>query len=465
MNPVAGVRRAGELSEVITMADQNAEHDRLLDSNLRTWARQASIPAEPDAAQQARWKQEAPPERRLRVVSASPNTRTGGSFMHRHPRLTAGSAVAAAVALSAFLITPRSSEVQAGMIMRSFTDRIQQNGLRLTFENIGDEGVRVSGRFFLDFGANGAGGQDFDPRNDRLLLEAHVKADENAPDVGGLELDTKIVLSQQESWVYVRPTGIPAALEEEEPAAVALFSWASSGVLLDLNDLAGILDAEDMEEIRNVPSEIAKSLREAMAELHGEKAHDHGDGDDDDDSSDDDEPAPGDAAAHGAKVEIHATSDSPIPGLDEAALEATVMGLMTGQASPEQLQKLVDGLGQAARSVKVQQVSPGVHVLTASGFSLDALGAADDPEAARWLERMEFAITYREKVGVESARITHLGRYDGVINFEMTSAPIDPTLMSSAVYRNDSRTTVLNLGSLVKLAESITGEKLHIDAK
>ncbi len=443
------------------MADQNEQHDRLLDSNLRTWARQASLPAEPDAAQQARWKQEASLERRLRVVSVPSTTRTGGSFMRRHPRITAGSAVAAAVALSAFLITPRSSEVQAGIIIRSFSDRIQQNGLRLTFENIGDEGVRVSGRFFMDFGPHPAGAPDFDPRQGRLLIEAHIKADENAPEVGGLELDSKVVLSEHESWVYFRPIGMPASLEEEEPAAVALFNWASSGILLDLNELSEILDSDDMQEIRNIPAEISRALQEALSGADDKKGADA----EGEDADDDDSPDAGASKSLKPHIELNATTDSGIPGLDEEALQAILLEMMTGKATPAQLDTLVQGLGQAAKNVKVQQVSPGVHVLTASGFSLEALGAADDPEAARWLERMEFNVTYREKSGVESARITHLGPYDGVINFEMTSAPIDPTLMSSAAYKTDGHTTVLNLGSLMKLAESLTGEKLHIDAK
>lgn len=391
--------------------------------------------------------------------------------MYRHPRLTLGSAIAAAVALSVLLVTPRGSVLQAGTIMRSFTDRIQQNGLRLSFENIGDEGVRVRGRFFLDFGRDAAGQPDYDANNDRLLIEAHVKADDDAPDVGGLELDAKIVLARGENWVYFRPTGIPASLEEEEPAAVALFNWASGGVLLDLNEISKFLDSEQMDEIRSIPGQVIDALRDAYAEMDDElAAATLVSGADESDTPD------ADAAqqvrsqirvqtVHQARVATHDAAQPRPIATDDPQLAAALMALASGHATPEQIQRLVESLGQAAKNVNVQQVAPGVHVLTASGFSPEALDLDDDPDASRWLKRMEFSVTYREKVGVEAARITHLGPYDGVINFEMTDAPIDPSLLSSAVYRGDGRTTVLNLGSLMQLAESLGGVQLQADPK
>ncbi len=424
-------------------------NDSQFDANLRRLSERLALPAAPDAQRIAAWKRDS------RTATWPPATESnqhrGVDFMRRHPRLTLATALAAAIGLLVLFVTPQGNQVQAAAILRSFSESLQR-GLHIQFENLGAEGVRVNGRFILAWDETDADAAQ-PSGSEAMLLEAAISTDKDAPEeIAGLELDARVAISEAYRWLYLRTDRIPLHFFEEVPAAAAALGVTQRGVLLDLRDLDKIISADEAAELFNVPAEIAGELRAAIqggvaAATEAKMTQ----------STDDKvslaldlgaDVAAAQSHAPGTNLQVSVRHDTDASDDTSAEIEAALQDLFTGRATPAQLDSLVTALGEAAQDVSVERTAPGVHVLRASRFKTDML---DDAEATAWLERAEFVAVYREKVGVESARIEHLGPYDGKVTFEMLQSRPPASTFSDEAVRALKPGMVIDVGALAEM--------------
>ena len=160
--------------------------------------------------------------------------------MRRHRFVTAAGSAAAIVTIGVLVFLSTSpSHVQAATILASLK-QTSIKGLSVTFENIGDEGARVSGRVQIRFK------QDIDPEDlinggglapgnlAAVYLSVDVKTDEDFDDLPGFEITAEAALSEASQWVYLRTGDISPKLLEEQPMVGVLLSMTRDGLLLDL---------------------------------------------------------------------------------------------------------------------------------------------------------------------------------------------------------------------------------------
>ena len=343
---------------------------------------------------------------------------------HRYMTLT-GSAVAACVAIAAFLfVMPRHSPVEAATILNSFSATLK-DGFRMTFENLGDDGVRVDGEIIVQF-QKGALREILDkafergnePRIEAVYFDARVRADDTSDEIAGMDLKVSAGIAGENRWAYLRMNKVPPRLLEEQPIVAIFVTMLRNGVLLELGDLldefgAGMpfmLVQKDKELASVGPLKIVVGLGE--------------------DEDEDEERDPEDA--------------------QEDQFKELIRAFLSGKASGEHIEQLVALIEENADDVKVnvRQRENGLHVLTASGFD-------DDEE---FIENMVIEIAYREGVGIEWAKIDHVGKYDGNIRFELSDDAIDADLLSGKKFRDDEGTTVIDLDNLKGLIKSFGGD-------
>jgi hypothetical protein len=391
------------------MCDPNDNTDARLDRNLRMIGRHLRLPGVPEAEQ---CQPLARPPRSVRVSSFQ----RGVLFMKNHRYLTlagAGSAAAALLAIWVMLFMPTpQSTVQAAAIFESFREAVG-NAFEISFENLGDEGVRADGRVVVVFDADEGETAPFEGHAKAVYVEATAVAGDDAEDdVAGLDVEVAVAVVPGDEWVYLKLNGLPTEVVEEEPMAVWVQTIAQDGILLDLD---GILEHGEFGDI----------LAEASLKNHFS-----------------------DAACDGkpAKIEI---TDVRVNGedidIDEEELARLAVNVFTGRATAQEFESLVSLIEQAATDVSVTETERGLHVLTATGFNFE-----DDEEAQQFLGQMELQIAYREGVGLAWAKLEHVGPYDGNIRFQMTDLTVDDELFNRERYLADGKTRRFDLGSLIE---------------
>lgn len=343
----------------------------------------------------------------------------------RNPRFltAAGSAVAASIAIGAFLwIAPRHSVVQASTILRSFRQSLL-DGFRLSMKDVGAEGVRVNGDFCVRFRCAGVDADGpLDPSRiepDAVGFELAVRADDSADaDVRGLDVVLAGSFSPASQWVYLRVENLPEEVIQDEPLAMAFLPMLRNGVFLQLDGLQGALTAPlgDLfdDVFKAAPAQEPVS-DPPLARMSWEGA---------------------------GRVMTEA------PKAD--AFDKLAEDLLYGRAGPEHLDELATLIEKAARQAEVVDLGGGLYRLTARDFTRET--SPDDADFAM-LQRIEANITYRRGAGVESAQVLNIGDYEGAIQF----GPLSDTAGAArdAGRYVDGATTVLDLGSLAPMIEQL----------
>ena len=345
--------------------------------------------------------------------------------MQRNRKLVfTGTAVAATVMLATIFATPtQRSIVNASTIMHSLR-QTSHHGLRLSFENVGEDGVRVDGRLCLLFDrpinladlmeGSFPAGMGFDG----VYLDARVALDESANEFAGMTLHAAIAVTEADSWVYVQSDDPSPLVREAGPMGFLVQDWLTGGLLLDLT---GVIESEDLLGRGKETGTDAESGELAgLAEI-AEAGEVAGDIEDDKD----------------------------------AEIDALVKSFLSGSATREQIDHIVSKLEEVAAEVRVDQREPDLYVLTARDFT-GAAGEADAEEAA-WMARMVMEIAYRDGVGVEWARLTNVGPYQGSVRFEFIDEPADEDRVIREDYIEEGVTTVFDLAGLIKTIEAMGG--------
>lgn len=333
--------------------------------------------------------------------------------MRRHRILTvATSAVAASLVLTVLLYTPGGAVVEASTIFSSLRQTLL-DGFELTLEDIGDEGVRVSGKLVLDMEGleitEVSGTPTIDPSKLELTAiyaELDVKADESSDELSGLDVHTVMALRADTLWIYLKMAGLPHSVLEEQPMAGVALWLTGRGMLVDLTEVRDLLDIDELDIFGKPVFEES----EAEFEIIG------------------------------------------LPGAD-GELGTLFTGLLCGRAGAPEIDQLVKEFSEAARYVEVTEVEPGLHVLTARDFTPE--GEDVSPEEAAMLARIVLEITYREEAGVESAAVRNIGAYDGAVRIAPIKGEVDPGLFEKERLIEPGVTTVLDAATLRPLLEQV----------
>ena len=398
------------------MMDHNDQHDEHTDRNLRLIAQHVHLPPEPTDLQRARWQQgDAQRE------SASSLIR-GVLFMkkHRHATLAGAGALAATIALTTMLLFPfGGTPVEAKTIFSSLRQSLG-NAFTVTFDNIGDDGVRVNGRLIAVYEKDAQTTVPFEAPVRALYLEADIQTDETNPDVAGLNVEVRgaAVREPADAWVYVKLNKMPPKIVQEQPLALIIQQFTQNGLLLELDTLL------EEDELQEVFEDLSIDL-----ELQGD----------------------------GAKRSLKVGAGIPAKGAEpaqpadpEAELDQLPLKILTGKLTQADIDQIVSLLEEEAITVNVVEQEPGFHVLTARDFP---------PEPGEpWMANMVLTIAYREGYGVPWASLEHVGPYDGSLKVEMTEIALDDEVFSSQKYYQDGVTKVIDVGAIKDLAEALGAE-------
>jgi len=345
---------------------------------------------------------------------------------HRFMTLAgAGSAVAATIAIWVVLFVPTpQTTVEAATIFASLRDAVG-NAFDVRFENVGAEGIRVDGRAVVVFDRTEGKVTPFASEPKGVYVEARVRTDETAQEeLLGLDLETAVGLVHGQEWVFVRINGLPQTVLNEQPMAGWLQQMARDGLLLDLD---GLMEGELSDQI--------------ISELH------FGHEEDDADEHHAEEDAHHTVIVHaheGVAVHSHDDATPSERDVDTERLHASFQNMLTGKATAEDFEQLVSLIEQAATNVTVTETEPGLHVLTASGFTFE-----DDEEAAALMGNMALQIAYREEYGLAWAMLEHVGLYDGTIRLEMTEVTTDDELFNRERFMEDGKTRRFDVSQLI----------------
>lgn len=307
-----------------------------------------------------------------------------------------GPAIAAAVALSVLLITPKHSTVNAAVIFQELRARLV-DGFRLEMSNIVDDGTRVDGYLTVRF-ADG----DNSHTLDWAVADLNVNLGADADELEGATLRVAGEFADGSSWMYLQPSNLPDDLIDRDPTIFAFFNFISNGVILDLtgldlnDEISSFMvdDAADGATQRGltigigVGAEVEEPTEAPRPGLSVDFRVDSGDSD-----------------AGGAAPGATATSVV----LEEDELTALATDLVSGRATAEQLQQLV-GLIENEADVQLENLS-------SDRIRLTAVPHAD----ADW-EAGVLTIDYLVGVGIERAEITGVGEDDGSIRMAFVDA-------------------------------------------
>jgi hypothetical protein len=371
------------------MADQDKHEDRLADRNLRMIGRLLQLPADPTPRQRADWKRIPGPTQSALDAEHPSAPHRSARFVRRHRLLTvATSAIAAAIILAVLLVMPGGAAVQASTILDSLRQTLL-DGFRIELADLGQDGIHIDGRFIVTLKPSAEpGGQPvdaFDPARlgyDSFYSDVHLWTDDSRDEAAGLDVQVTVALSEQARWAYLKTSRLPQRLLKEEPLAWLLFGLTRTGVMFDLEGLLGTFQAlapdatgTDQGGLRTMASKMASSLP-------GQQLTDRGE------------------------------------------VKQLFLDFVAGRATAEQINQVFSLIAEAARDASIVEVTPGLYLLTASDFKLEAL----DTDDAAMLADMRLEITYRAGSGLESAALTNLGQYAGTLRLSPPGGAADQNL-------------------------------------
>lgn len=338
---------------------------------------------------------------------------------HRHATLASAGALAATIALTTMLLFPfGGTPVEAKTIFSSLRESLG-NAFTVTFDNIGDDGVKVTGRLIAVYEKDEQATVPLEAPVRAVYLEADVLADKTNQDVAGLQFEVRgaAVREPADAWVYLKLKNLPAKIIEEQPLAIILQQFTQNGLLLELDTLLEEGELNEVFEDLSIDFEVQAEAERSLSIGVGTSK---------------------DGSTPKEKVD-------PPSELDQLPLK-----ILTGQLTQADIDQIVSLLEQEAITVAVQEREPGFHVLTARDFPPE--------QGAPWMANMVLEIAYREGYGVPWASLEHVGPYDGSIRVEMTEVALDDPIFSSEQYYHDGITKVIDVGAIKQLAEALGAE-------
>lgn len=383
------------------------EQDRHLDETLREAGRRSAAPHAPTARQVQQWM--TAHERGTPANIATGDARRGGVTLFtgrwRSRTMTlAGSAVAATIAFAAFLLGPSSMRVEAATILASFRQSLSE-GFRVSFGELGADGLRVGGDFTLLAGGPGDG-------PGALWMRLSIDA-VDAPRTFSIpwrRIDLEAALNESRGWMHLRTGELDADYLAEHPMMSMVDFYTSGGVLMKLDDLMPFLRKEVLAEVDQAWSEVRRDLSE--------------DG-----------------------FDINVTlSGQQADGLD-ADWNRLLRRLLAGQADVDELLAAVEPLAQAAATIEVTSPAPGLHALRIADIRVD--NDADED----FLGRIEIEVHYQEGRGVLHAELRNIGPYAGWLRIEAADAREAALAMNPDRLLQDGRTRTFDLGGVLPLLE------------
>lgn len=420
------------------MEERREQSDRMVDRNLRTFARHVSLPGEPTECQKQSW-------RRTGVLTRRAPIQQGVCFMRNHRTLTlagAGSALAATIAVATLLFPSPRSTVGAATIFASLRDAVN-NAFRISYEDIGDDGLKVDGEVVVLYGRADGDASGAEERAAAVYFDAHVQADQDMPTLAGLDYELRGTFSPDTMWVYVRAGEIPQEFVESNPIAAIYLNMYKDGLLLHLDDFRQQVQEVDWEAFLQTMAGLEQSAPGAdvptdgdllaQARLEAERV--------------------GEAVAEWSTASPELLNSSPIILSTDLQLNQLFGRLLTGKAGPEDFENLTTLITEAAGDVTVTPQSDGSHLLRASAFDMELFGVGPEEEAL--LADMTLEIAYDEDAGLLWVTLNHLGTYDGTVCFEQAEVAPDDPMFSDRQYRDDGVTQVVDLSGLLGLIQDL----------
>lgn len=440
------------------MAAQHDHDDRLADQNLRRIGKSLHLP-QPTAQQRQTWKSASSDSRP--ELAHHHRLRAGGLSVQARRFITFSvSAVAAALALVAFIfVPPTGSTVEAATILRSLREATH-NGFKLELSNVRVEGVAADFRMLIRYPqpitlAQLAKEGDVHAEPDAFFVDGTVRLPADHEDAPGLNVELAMAAREGDRWVFTRVQNVPVEdLVDDDPHAQrvieAVVKRLGDGILVDLTGLddllkqTGVFDGDfsvdvDAPDGDAQAGEVKVSVNQSVKATVSTGS------------------APASAASASTKREIKAgllglgpIGDEIAKALDEAGdeIEAEITAgmaagesewekaiteiaeaIFTGRATQAQLESLIAQLEKFAGNASVSRGDDGVWTLVASQF--DTTGMDDDER--KLMERATLSIRYREGDGVLSAELSNFGEADGRLTFEFIDG-IDEKLLDRTRY-------------------------------
>lgn len=392
----------------------------LEDANLRTLASATDLPGGADAASIARWKaaDDAPPAsipiagRRLRV---------------RRRLLAAGSAIAACAAVAGVLfIQGRSSQVEAATIIKSLRQAVV-GGFNVSLRGVVAEQFAIDGDIKLRFDrplnieAMIEDTQLNPPEPDISLLHGTINvlaADDSA--MPGLNLRLEFASTPQSTWAFVK-SNAPDRIAPDAHVR-RIMGFLTHGVMLDLGEggMQAIerlgLDPDDDADAQNVVS-----IRAGSGGLEVDVNQD------------------GSVITAKSELSVKLRPDHA-PAISQADViqhNRLLRSIITGRASEQELQEMLDLLQRHAADATVEPQGNGRYLLK---VLIDPDQAAVSPPE---FNGAMIEVSYAQDVGVEWAEFHTSGELTGTMRVEFSGDVVEPSLLDKSRVIEPGRTMIV----------------------
>jgi|GEM_PF-2209403 len=406
--------------------------DEQLDRNLQSIARHLELPQEPSPLQQARWRNAAAPEKGILGMKRQNFWRVLG----------AGGALAACITIVTVL-AGGTQRVNAAQIFAELRESIRRS-LWIELEDVQTEGMTANGRMLIVFSDevvdNGASPTDADGV-DASFFDMRVTADENHPDVPGLDLEVALAMVPDSGWAFLQAHTLPSNLFSEVPMAAFFAAPLRNGVLIDLDAFGG-MDGLNLTASNN-SGPTAKFFFRAGGSDENDESTPVSAGSEETVETEfnfsfSTNPESGDdPAVHVANDVIHESmfgsglqvhADTPEA---QAALEqhmAMVENFLSGRFSQQDMETFIGLIEESAEVTTVTRLNSGAYLLTASGFELSGNLQADVD--------MSLEVEYREGAGIDRVELINIGDGPGRMRLEFSEDDASNVVFDRTPYAN-----------------------------
>ncbi len=406
--------------------------DEQLDRNLQSIARHLELPQEPSPLQQARWRSAAAPEKGILGMKRQNFWRVLG----------AGGALAACITIVAVL-AGGTQRVNAAQIFAELRESIRRS-LWIELEDVQTEGMTANGRMLIVFSEdvvdNGASPTEADGV-DASFFDMRVTADENHPDVPGLDLEIALAMVPENGWAFLQAHTLPANLFSEVPMAAFFAAPLQSGVLIDLESFGGMdglnlsassntgpkakffirTGGDDENEETATQTEGSEEELETLFEFSFQTNPEAGDDPTVDVAND---------VIHesmfGSGLGAHADTPEMQAALD--AHMAMVENFLSGRFSQEDMETFIGLIEDSAEVTTVTRLNSGAYLLTASGFELSGELQADVD--------MSLEVEYREGAGIDRIELINIGDGPGRMRLAFSEDDASNAVFDRTPYAN-----------------------------
>ncbi len=414
--------------------------DEQIDRNLRSIARHLELPQEPSPLQQARWRNAAAPEKGILGMKRKNFWRVLG----------AGSALAACITIVAVL-AGGTQRVNAAQIFAELRESIRRS-LWIELEDVQAEGVTANGRMLIVFSDNvvdnGASPTEANGV-DASFFDMRVTADDNHPDVPGLDMEVALAMVPDAGWAFLQAHALPSNLFSEVPMAAFFAPAFQSGVLIDLASFGG-MDGVNLSASSNSGPQAKFFIRTGGGEENDESESQTESTDEELETlfefSFQTNPEMGDdptvdiandvihESMFGSGLSAHADTPEMQAALD--AHMAMVENFLSGRFTQEDMETFIGLIEDSADVTTVTRLNSGAYLLTASGFELSGELQADVD--------MSLEVEYREGAGIDRIELINIGEGAGRMRLAFSEDDATNAVFDRAPYGNRPGVRLIN---------------------